>query len=104
MTTKDFSKYIDSMLDAMMSRVEDIQGRKIANLADIAAIYAHLVQAARRLEMEMTKAADLELQEVEPVVTMDVTVAALDLAARVTRHYFVDVEYNAADGAGMEDE
>ena len=103
-SNKNLSLYVDSMLDAMMSRIDDYQGHKIASLADLTTIYAFLVQSARRLELAITKAADLELQEVKPVVTNEVADAALNLAARATRHYFVDVEYNAADGAGLEDE
>ena len=95
-TTKELSKYIDSMIDAMTGTV--------STLGDVATVYAHMVQAAHRLEREMMTAGDLELQEVKPVVTTEVADAALNLAARATRHYFVEVEYNAADGAGLEDE
>ena len=95
---KNYSKYIDSVLDV----VTDYQVHTIANLADLAEIYARLIQAARRLEAEMTRAADLELQEVKPAVTMSVTDAALDLAARVTRHYYVEQDYSAAESAGLE--
>ena len=96
METKDISKYIDSMIDAMAGTV--------TNLGDVATIYAHMVQAAQRLERELMTAGDLELQEVKPVITTEVADAALNLAARTMRHYFVEVEYNAADGAGLEDE
>ena len=63
-----------------------------------------MVQAARWLEVWITKKADLELQEVKPAITMAVTSAALDLAARATRHYYVEQDYNAAVAAGLEDE
>ena len=69
METKDISKYIDSMIDAMAGTV--------TNLGDVATIYAHMVQAAQRLERELMTAGDLELQEVKPVITTEVADAAL---------------------------
>lgn len=96
----NYVRYIDFVADV----AANCQIKTEVSIADLAAIYARLIQAARRLEVEMTKAADLELQEVKPAITMAVTSAALDLAARVTRHFYVEQDNNAADGAGLEEE
>ena len=94
----DYVRYIDFVIDV----ASDCQIKTEVSLADLAAIYARLIQAARRLEVEITRTADLELQEVKPAVTMEVTEAALDLAARAARHYYVEQDYNAAESAGLE--
>ncbi|MBR2084673.1 MAG: hypothetical protein IJ879_08750 [Muribaculaceae bacterium] len=98
--SKDFSKYIDTVVDAIMEYRE----RNTTDLAEMSAVYVRMVQAARWLEVWITKQADQELQEVKPAITMAVTSAALDLAARATRHYYVEQDYNAAAAAGLEDE
>ena len=97
---KGFYKYFDTVLDAMV----EYRDRNKTDLADLAAVYARMVQAARWLETYLTKAADLELQEVKPAITMSITDAALDLAARVTRHYYIEQDFNAAGAAGLNDE
>lgn len=97
---KGFDKYFDTVVDAMV----EYSYRNHTSLADMATLYARMVQTARRIEDAMTKAADLDLLEVKPAITSAVEDAALDLAASATRHYYVEQDFNAADSAGLGDE
>lgn len=97
---KGFYKYFDTVLDVMV----EYRDRNKTDLADLAAVYARMVQAARWLETYLTRAADLELQEVKPAITFAVADTALTLAARVTRHYYIEQDLIAAGAAGLNDE